>query len=470
MVRIFGHFVPVTTAILGFAEAFVIGLSFCLGVALLDAADASARGSERFALPLLFAFAILMMMHSSGLYNAEALVDLRRTLRRGAFTLTLILVLAVAIISQLGPWQARNAWLLVALLPTIWLCCIVFTRTIFSRISRTGRLLRRVLIIGQGPRSLKLHELSEKRFGAYFLPVAQVSLQDRGSNNSANHSDRAVQVAEHVDAAEDLLLLARSVNASEIVIATEDRRGLPVHQLVQCRLAGLTVLDYLDFYERESGRVDISALTPSWFIFSSGFRTGAFTDAVKRVFDILLCLVMLVAVLPLMAFTALAIVLDSKGPILYRQERVGLHGRSFVLLKFRSMTADAERDGAPIWAAKRDPRVTRVGWVIRKLRIDELPQLYNVLRGNMSFVGPRPERPYFVSRLAESIPYYLERHSVKPGITGWAQVHYPYGASLEDARQKLSYDLFYLKNRGLFLDLIVLIRTVRVVLWPDGAR
>jgi lipopolysaccharide/colanic/teichoic acid biosynthesis glycosyltransferase len=134
------------------------------------------------------------------------------------------------------------------------------------------------------------------------------------------------------------------------------------------------------------------------------------------------------------------------------------------------MTADAERDGAPIWAAKRDPRVTRVGWVIRKLRIDELPQLYNVLRGNMSFVGPRPERPYFVSRLAESIPYYLERHSVKPGITGWAQVHYPYGASLEDARQKLSYDLFYLKNRGLFLDLIVLIRTVRVVLWPDGAR
>ena len=260
------------------------------------------------------------------------------------------------------------------------------------------------------------------------------------------------------------------MNASEIVIATEDRRGLPVHQLVQCRLAGITVLDYLDFYERESGRVDISALTPSWFIFSSGFRTGAVVDAVKRAFDMLLCLLMLVAVLPLMAFTALAIALDSKGPILYRQERVGLHGRSFVLLKFRSMTTDAERDGAPIWAAKRDPRVTRIGWVIRKLRIDELPQLYNVLRGDMSFVGPRPERPYFVDRLAESIPYYLERHSVKPGITGWAQVHYPYGASLEDAKQKLSYDLFYLKNRGLFLDLIVLIRTVRVVLWPDGAR
>jgi sugar transferase (PEP-CTERM system associated) len=467
MVRIFGHFVPVTTAILGIAEAFVIGLSFCFGVVLLDAADADTQGFTRFALPLFLAFAILMMMHSSGLYNAEALVDLRRTFRRSIFTLTLILVLAVAIISQIGPRHARNAWLLIALIPTIWLCCIVFTRTIFSRISKTGRLLRRVLIIGHGPRSLKLHELSEKRFGAYFLPVAQVSLQDRAT---ANNSDRAVRVDEQVEATQDLLLLTRSVNASEIVIATEDRRGLPVHQLVQCRLAGIMVLDYLDFYERESGRVDISALTPSWFIFSSGFRTGAFADTVKRLFDLVLGALMLVAVLPLMAFTALAIAFDSKGPILYRQERVGLHGRNFTLLKFRSMTNDAERDGAPMWAAKRDPRVTRVGWIIRKLRIDELPQLCNVLRGDMSFVGPRPERPYFVERLAENIPYYLERHAVKPGITGWAQVHYPYGASLEDAKQKLSYDLFYLKNRGLFLDLIVLIRTVRVVLWPDGAR
>jgi lipopolysaccharide/colanic/teichoic acid biosynthesis glycosyltransferase len=161
---------------------------------------------------------------------------------------------------------------------------------------------------------------------------------------------------------------------------------------------------------------------------------------------------------------------EGKGPVLYRQERVGLRGQVFTLLKFRSMTQDAEVNGSPVWAAQRDPRITRVGWFIRKTRIDELPQLYNVLRGYMSFVGPRPERPYFVNRLAQSIPYYQERHAVKPGITGWAQVNYPYGASLEDARNKLSYDLYYLKNRGLFLDLIILIRTVRVVLWPDGAR
>src|SRR6185369_6293997 len=230
------------------------------------------------------------------------------------------------------------------------------------------------------------------------------------------------------------------------------------------------VTDYIDFYERESGRVDLSALRPSWFIFSDGFRMGMVVETVKRTFDVVLALLTLIMVLPLLVLTAFAIKCEGLGSILYRQERVGLRGRVFVLLKFRSMAEDAERDGAPQWAAKRDPRVTRVGGVIRKLRIDELPQLYNVLCGDMSFVGPRPERPYFVNRLAQNIPYYNERHSVKPGITGWAQVNYPYGASLEDARNKLSYDLYYLKNRGLFLDLIILIRTVRVVLWPDGAR
>jgi sugar transferase (PEP-CTERM system associated) len=279
----------------------------------------------------------------------------------------------------------------------------------------------------------------------------------------------AIQLKERVDSL-DLLATAREVNASEIVIASEDRRGLPVHQLLQCKLSGVRVTDYVDFYERESGRVDLAALRPSWFIFSDGFRTGPVVEGLKRTFDIMLALLTLVLVFPIMALTAVAIRLEGKGPILYRQDRVGLRGEVFILLKFRSMSQDAEVNGSPVWAAKRDPRITRVGWFIRKTRIDELPQLYNVLRGHMSFVGPRPERPYFVNRLAQSIPYYQERHAVKPGITGWAQVNYPYGASLEDARSKLSYDLYYLKNRGLFLDLIILIRTVRVVLWPDGAR
>ena len=468
MLRIFGHFVPAATLALGVAEAFFIAAALYFGIAILtsDAATIIAGGSTAVALAL--AAAIVVLMHSSGLYNVDALVDTRQTLLRGALILTFILVIAVATTSQFGDYRLVHVsyrWRWIILLPSLWLSCVLVTRTIFSRVSRTGVLRRRVLILGQGARAAQLRELAKERFGAYFLPVAQVGLQDKAQVATIG----AVQVKERVDAA-DLLSLAREVNASEIVIATDDRRGLPVHQLLQCKLSGISVTDYVDFYERESGRVDLSALRPSWFIFSDGFRMGMVVETVKRTFDIALALFTLILVLPLLALTVIAIKCEGRGSILYRQERVGLRGRVFVLLKFRSMAEDAERDGAPVWAAKRDPRITRVGWIIRKMRIDELPQLYNVLCGDMSFVGPRPERPYFVNRLAQNIPYYNERHSVKPGITGWAQVNYPYGASLDDARNKLAYDLYYLKNRGLFLDLIILIRTVRVVLWPDGAR
>ena len=472
MLRIFGHFVPAATVALVLVEALAISLAFYLGVTVLSGIDPETKAiGGTVALPLFFTLAVLVMMHSSGLYHPDALLDIRRTLTRGALILGLILICAFAITSQIGSRnfvQLRNHWHLIVLLPSAWLLSIVLTRTIFSRISRTGVLRRRVLILGEGPRAHRLHELSKERFGAYFYPVAEVKLNPGADDDS--HGGLQLRERVEAQATEDLLTLARRVHASEIVLATDDRRGLPVDQLMQCKLAGIGVWDYADFYERESGRIDLSAVKPSWFIFSDGFRMGSVLEFLKRLFDITLCVVMLVVALPLMALTAIAIALDSRGPILYCQERVGLRGRSFVLLKFRSMTADAERDGAPIWAAKRDPRVTRVGRIIRKLRIDELPQLYNVLRGDMSFVGPRPERPYFVNELARAIPYYLERHAIKPGITGWAQVNYPYGASLDDAKEKLAYDLFYLKNRSLFLDFIILIRTARVVLWPVGAR
>lgn len=241
-------------------------------------------------------------------------------------------------------------------------------------------------------------------------------------------------------------------------------------ELLRCRALGIRVLDYLDFIERETKTVDLAALRPSWLIFCDGFRGSGLAKACKRSLDILLSVALLLVTLPLMLLTCLLIMLDSPGPVLYRQERVGLGGRPFVLLKFRSMRGDAEQDGAPLWALTEDPRVTRVGWFIRKLRIDELPQLVNVLRGDMSFVGPRPERPPFVADFNTKIPFYAERHCVKPGITGWAQINFPYGASVEDARDKLSYDLYYVKNHGLFLDLVIVLQTIRVVLWADGAR
>jgi len=468
MLRIFGHFVPAATVALGIAEALFIAAALYFGVTLLSAEPVVQIAGGRILFPVLLALAIIVMMHSSGLYNVDALVDARQMLLRGALILSLILILAVAVTAQFGAYRLVHVpyrWRWIVLLPSLWLACIATTRTVFSRVSRTGILRRRVLILGQGPRAVQLRELAKERFGAYFLPVAQVGLHDKVHVATVG----AVQLKERVDSV-DLLSLTREVNASEIVIATDDRRGLPVNQLLNCKLSGIRITDYVEFYERESGRVDLSALRPSWFIFSDGFRMGATVEAIKRIFDIVLGLSTLIFVLPILVMTIIAIKSEGTGSILYRQERVGLRGRTFVLLKFRSMTENAEHDGSPVWASKRDPRITRVGWFLRKLRIDELPQLYNVLRGDMSFVGPRPERPYFVNRLAQNIPYYQERHSVKPGITGWAQVNYPYAASLEDARNKLSYDLYYVKNRGLFLDLIILIRTVRVVLWPDGAR
>ena len=246
------------------------------------------------------------------------------------------------------------------------------------------------------------------------------------------------------------------------------------HDLIGCRRnhveQGVRVTGYLSFVERELGRIVLDDLDPNWLIFSDGFDKSVFRDAAKRAFDLIVSLLLLLFTLPITAVAALLIKLDSPGPVFYRQERVGRDGRTFTLTKFRSMRVDAEQQGGPRWAAEKDDRITEVGAFIRQTRIDELPQIINVLRGEMSIIGPRPERPFFVDTLTDAIPFYGERHRVKPGITGWAQINYPYGASIEDAREKLSYDLYYVKNTSLFLDVIILLQTVRVILWPSGVR
>jgi exopolysaccharide biosynthesis polyprenyl glycosylphosphotransferase len=241
-------------------------------------------------------------------------------------------------------------------------------------------------------------------------------------------------------------------------------------QLLDCKLRGIRIFSAAAFHEKHLGRIDLDALTVNDLMFSEGFATGRISAAVKRLCDLVIGACMLILLLPLMALTAVAIKIDSTGPVFYRQERVGQFGGTFTLFKFRSMTADAEANGDPLWAQKRDPRVTRIGRFIRASRIDELPQLVNVLRGEMSLVGPRPERPHFVVQLARAIPFYRQRAYVKPGLTGWAQVNFPYGASVEDAREKLAYDLYYVKNRTILLDLTILIATIRVVLSREGAR
>jgi sugar transferase (PEP-CTERM system associated) len=274
---------------------------------------------------------------------------------------------------------------------------------------------------------------------------------------------------EHIESLPDHVTL---LNASEVVLALEERRkALPLNDLIRVKTTGVHVNELSSFLERETGRVDLDTVNPSWLIFSDGFSSGRrISGAAKRLFDIVASLILLCLAAPVILITAIAIRIESKGSPLFRQMRVGRYNQPFELFKLRSMRSDAESVGGAVWAQENDPRVTRVGRIIRTTRLDELPQAWNVLKGDMSFVGPRPERPTFVDDLETKLKYYAERHMVKPGITGWAQINYPYGASLEDSRHKLEYDLYYAKNYTPFLDVLILLQTLRVVLWPDGVR
>ncbi len=269
-----------------------------------------------------------------------------------------------------------------------------------------------------------------------------------------------------------LLDTAKALDVHEIVVALSERRGgsMPLRELLDCKLHGIRVMDLASYFEQALGQIRLESLYAGWLIFGDGFRQGLFRSAVKRLFDIVSALILLILAAPVILVTSLLIIIESGAPVLYLQERVGRNGRLFKVIKFRSMRTDAEKDGKPIWAQKQDDRTTKIGRIIRKLRIDELPQLYCVLRGDMSLVGPRPERQFFVDQLTNEIPFYAVRHSVKPGLTGWAQVRYHYGATVEDSAEKLQYDLYYVKNHSLLLDLIIMFETVVVVLTGKGAH
>jgi len=297
-------------------------------------------------------------------------------------------------------------------------------------------------------------------------PPPRAAAGSEGLTTPAAEPDAPPRVEASEESIHDLAL---RLEVDDIVVAFEERRGsLPTEELLACRLDGIVVQEAEAFYERLTGKIPAEGMRPSYLIFNPGFLQHPLAAGLKRLVDIALALVGIVLSLPLMIATAILVRLDSPGPILFRQERTGAHGRPFTLLKFRSMRADAEKHTGPVWATQDDPRITRVGKFIRRTRLDEMPQLFNVLAGSMSMVGPRPERPQFVRELEEKIPYYNQRHIVKPGITGWAQINYPYGNTLEDALQKLQYDLFYLKYQSTIFDLSILFHTVKTVILRKG--
>ena len=325
----------------------------------------------------------------------------------------------------------------------------------------------RVLVLGAGDKAASIMQRMRRRVDRRgFRIVGYISL-DTDSGVAIDEEKRIVL------GNRSLLDVARESDVDEIVVAADERRnGIPLNDLLDCKLHGVDVIDLLSFFEREQGKLPLDILRPDWLIYSDGFKRGIVRDVFKRMFDIVASVLILGITWPFMAIAVLAIKIEEgrDAPLLYRQERIGYRGKAFGVIKFRSMRVDAEKAGVAQWATKNDSRVTRVGNIMRRTRIDELPQIFNVLCGDMSFVGPRPERPQFVAELAKEIPYYHERHAVKPGITGWAQVCYPYGASIEDSSQKQEFDLYYIKNHTIFLDMLILCQTAEVVLFGKGAR
>ena len=323
----------------------------------------------------------------------------------------------------------------------------------------------RAILIGSGELAKDImKEVSHRKDISYDIRIVVGHEKER--NGASRIEDIPVRYGFN-----EIIDLAEAEQASNIIVAVDEKRGiLPYKELLNCKVKGMTVIDGESFYERITGKILVEKINPSWLIFSDGFRKSKTSRIAKRLTGWVLAFLMLLILSPLMLLVALAIKLDSRGPVIFSQERVGEDGKIFVLHKFRSMKVDAEKESGPVWATEDDPRVTRVGRIIRKLRIDELPQLWNVFKGNMSFVGPRPERPFFVEKLEKQIPYYHERFSVKPGVTGWAQIKYPYGASEKDALEKLKYELYYIKNMSMVMDLLVIFHTVKIVLLGRGSR
>lgn len=462
-IRIFRHYVQLPIVVLAVVELCLLVASVYVGAWVRFPDNAAIVGAV-YTRPLLFAAVVLVCMVAMGLYQTRegrhkvALTGI--IIRLGASLVLSVVALAALFYLAPGLYLGRGSLAITYATAFVALCA---ARLVFYQSVGESYFKPRVLVYGAGEKAANL--------------ISMTGASGPKNSRLLGFVLSAGDVATRVDPEKVVTLQGRlsafavENNVDEIVVAIDDRRkGLPVQELLECKLSGIKVCDALTYVERETGKLKIDLLYPSWVIFSEGF-TGNRTQAIiGRIFDILASMALLLLAWPIMVLVAVAILIDDGLPVIYRQPRVGFRGAHFDVLKFRSMRTDAEEDGVARWAAANDDRITRVGRIIRKFRLDELPQLINVLRGDMRFVGPRPERPDFVSRLSQQIPYYRERHCVKPGITGWAQLRYEYGASEQDALEKLQYDLYYVKNRSLLFDLMILLQTAEIVLWRSGAR
>ncbi|HAT32706.1 MAG TPA: sugar transferase [Janthinobacterium sp.] len=463
MIRIFSHYVSKMAFILLLLEVLILlaAAAAASAIWLADGRHVAARADNLYLSSLAFALVIVFSMSTLGMYQHRAREQLRNTLLRITPSFVLGFGLLSALIYMVPALHFGRGGLLIFALGGSG---VLLTRLVVFKSAESAMLEARLILVGAGSIARECIELAASKIGFHQFTVV-------GCVEVAGEECR-VPASALLPAGPSLLDIAHKYDAQEIVVSVSDRRNgaFPVRQLLECALGGVKVIDAATFFEREACQIRIDSLQPSYLIYGGGFDQSFLRATSKRIFDLLASAAICVAALPVMLVTALWIWIDDRGPIFYQQERVGKDGRIFKVLKFRSMRMDAEKDGKPIWAATDDPRVTRVGHIIRKLRIDELPQMLNVFRGEMSFVGPRPERAFFVEQLKAEVAYYDIRHSIKPGITGLAQVRYQYGASVADAVSKLQYDLYYVKNNSLFLDLLILLDTIQVVLFGKGGR
>ncbi|MBH0113035.1 TIGR03013 family PEP-CTERM/XrtA system glycosyltransferase [Novosphingobium sp. YJ-S2-02] len=461
MVRLFKHYIPHAVLLLGAVDFVLLGLASEISWHLRTSQIGISPGPLLARLGLHFAFSsvLVLAMVGVGVYGAECLRSMRFAGSRLLVAVSLG-VLAIAFVDFVLPgvnfWRSTLAYSM-----ALAVVLLMVNRLALGAMLGMQAFRRRIVVLGAGTRAQRLSELAARPESGFVI-VDFVNMSD---------AEPLVECARPRSEIANLTRFVERRDVSEVVLALEERRNaLPLQDLLRIKTTGVNVNEFSSFIERETGRIDLATVNPSFLIFSDGFSSGqVFASAGKRVFDIVISVAMLILTGPLIVLFALLVKLDSKGPAFYRQSRVGLFGERFDVIKLRSMRTDAEVAGAQ-WASENDPRITRIGRFIRKVRIDELPQAWTVLKGHMSFVGPRPERPEFVTDLEHHLPFYAERHMVKPGITGWAQINYPYGASVEDSRNKLEYDLYYAKNYTPFLDLLIILQTLRVILWNDGAR
>ncbi len=460
MIRLFNHYVHRLTIMRMLFDMVLMLVVVAFGVFIYAEslpAIAPLAGTQAVST----AAGLFLINTASGIYEQDTRRTVAQSCARALFALLLALPLTYAIFSLLPTdFVERQAIQAFAMLGV----SAVIVRRAYVTHTTSGQGTRsRVLIFGCGTAAAVVGQT---------LREADPDVSIIGYVPGPNEKEPAVGAHELLQGSGKLCEMALQNNVDEIIVALTERRAgsMPLRELLDCKVQGIKVYDISTHFEKRLGQIRIDYLNAGWLVFGDGFNQGPWRSAVKRVFDLFCSALLLLLAFPVMVLAALLIKLESPGPVLYRQQRTGQNGVPFDVIKFRSMRSDAEKDGKPRWATANDDRVTRVGRFIRRTRIDELPQLFNVFSGEMSLVGPRPERPFFVEQLTEQIPFFAVRHSVKPGVTGWAQVRYQYGATVEDSQQKLQYDLYYVKNHSLFLDIIVLFETVSVVLTGKGAR